>query len=153
MARRYVGQVVGAVGAQGTNVFGGADGMMNDGTLAGLELERQAHGLERQQQVGKDDGGVHAQLFRGGDGDLGGDVGLLADFHQRVVLAHVAVLLHVAASLAQKPDGRAVDGAAQTGADKAATVENGVGGGNVGCSSGSWAAYIVDFNCPDCLAG
>jgi hypothetical protein len=43
-----------------------------------------------------------------------------------VVLADVAVLLHVAAGLAQKPDRGAVDGLAQAGADKAAAVENGL---------------------------
>ena len=99
---------------------------MHHRAFAGLELERQAHGLERQQQVGKDDGRVHAQLFRGGDGDFGGELGLLADFDQRVVLADVAVFLHVAAGLAQKPDRRAVDGLAQAGAHKPAAFEHGV---------------------------
>ena len=92
--------------------------MMDDGALAGLEFEGQAHGLERQQQVGKDDGCVDAELFGGGDGDFGGEVGLLADFDQRVVFADVAIFLHVAAGLAQKPDRRAVDGLAQAGAEK-----------------------------------
>ena len=103
---------------------------MDDGAFAGLELEVEAHGLERQQQVGKDDGGVDAEFFGGGDGDLGGDVGLLADFDQGVVLADVAVLLHVAAGLAQEPDGGAIDGLAQAGADKAAAVEDGFGDGH-----------------------
>ncbi len=125
----HVGQIVGAVGAQGADVLGGANRMMDHRPLAGLELEGQAHGLKRQQQIGKDDGRVHAQLFGGGDGDLGGDLGLLADLHQRVVLAHVAVFLHVAACLAQKPDRGAVDGSAQAGANKAAAVQNGVGSG------------------------
>ena len=124
-----VSQIAGAVGAQGAHVVGGADGMMDDRPLAGLELEVQAHRLQRQQQVGEDDGRVDAQLFRGGDGDLGGDLRLLADFDQRVVLADVAVLLHIAAGLAQKPDRRAVDGLAQAGAEKAAAVEAGLVGG------------------------
>ncbi len=118
-----VAKFVGAIGAQGCHVVGGAHGMMHDRAFAGLEFEGQAHGLERQQQVGKDDGRVDAELLGGGDGDLGREVGLLADFNQRVVLADVAVLLHVAAGLAQKPDGRAIDGLAQTGADKAAAGE------------------------------
>ncbi len=104
---------------------------MHDGAFACLELEGQAHGLEGQQKIGKDDGGVHAELFRGGDGDFGGDVGLLADFDQRVVLADVAILLHVAASLAQEPDRRAVNRLAQAGADEAAAIEERVRSGSV----------------------
>jgi hypothetical protein len=88
---------------------------MHHGPLARLELEGQAHGFEGQQQVGKDDGRIDAELFSGGDGDFSGQIGLLADFDQRVVLADVAVLLHVAAGLAQKPDGGAVD---RDGADR-----------------------------------
>ncbi len=80
-------------------------------------------GSRGSKQVGEDDGGVDAELFRGGDGDFGGDLRLLADFDQGMVLADVAVLLHVAAGLAQKPDGRAIDGFAQAGAQKAAAVE------------------------------
>ena len=98
---------------------------MHHRPLAGLKLEVQAHGLQRQQQVGKDDGRVHAQLLGGGDGDLGGQLRLLADFHQGVVLADVAVLLHVAAGLAQKPDRRAVH---RAGADRR---------GQSGCRQGS----------------
>ena len=56
----HVGQVVGAVGAQRVHMLRGADRVMNHGPLAGLKLKRQAHGLQWQQQIGKDDGGVHA---------------------------------------------------------------------------------------------
>ena len=45
------------------------------------------------------------------------------------MLAHVAVFLHVAAGLAEKPYGSAINGTAKAGADKAASVENSVGGG------------------------
>jgi len=95
-----VGQIAGAVGAQGADVIGGADGAVDDGAFAGLEFEVEAHGLEGQQQIGKDDGGVDAKLFSGGDGDLRGQLGLLADFNQCVMLADLAILLHVAAGLA-----------------------------------------------------
>ena len=118
----HVSQIVGAVGAQRAHILGRADGMMHHGPFAGLKLEVQAHRLQRQQQIGKDDGRIHAQLFGGGDGDFGGEIWLLADLHQRVVLADLAVLLHIAAGLAQKPHRRAVDGAAQAGADKAAAL-------------------------------
>ena len=93
-----------------------------------MKLKIQAHGLERQQQVGKDDRRIHAQLFGGGDGDFGGQVGLLADLHQRVVLADVAVFLHVAPGLAQKPDRGAIHGPAQAGANETAAVEDRFGG-------------------------
>ena len=118
-----VGEVIGPIGAQGRHIGRSAHGMMHDRPFAGLELEGQAHGLERKQQVGKDDGRVDAELFSSGDGDFGGDLRLLADLDQRVVLADVAILLHVAAGLAQKPDRRAIDGLAQAGADEAVTGE------------------------------
>jgi len=73
----YIGEVGGAVGAQDANVLSGADGMVDDGTLAGLELEGQSHGFERQQQVGKDDGRVHTELFSGSDGDFAASSGCL----------------------------------------------------------------------------
>ena len=98
--------------------------MMHHRPLARLKLERQSHRLQRQQQIGKDDRRIHAQLFRGRNRHLGGNLRLLADLHQRVVLAHVAVLLHVAPRLAQKPDRRAVNGLAQASAHKTAAIEN-----------------------------
>ena len=130
----HISQVLGAVGAQRADIFGGAHGVVNHRPLAGLEFKGQAHGLQRQQQVGKDDGCVHAQLFSGGDGDLGGQLRLLADLHQRVVLADVAILLHVAAGLAKKPHRRAIHRPAQAGANKTASVEDGFGGGPQGAS-------------------
>ena len=118
----HVCQVAGAVGAQRCDVSGGPHRMMHHRPFAGLKLEVQAHRLQRQQQVGEDDGRIHAQLFGCGDGDLGGQLRLLADFHQRVMLANIAVLLHIAAGLAQKPHWRAVYRPAQAGADEAAAV-------------------------------
>ena len=57
---RDVGQIAGAVGAQRDYIRSGADGMVHDRAFACLEFEGQAHGLERQQQVGEDDGCVDA---------------------------------------------------------------------------------------------
>ena len=148
-----VGEIVCAVGAEGAYVFRGADGMMDDGTFACLELERQSHGLQREQEVGKDDGGIHAQLFSGGDGDLSRDFRLLADFDEGVVLANVAVFLHVAAGLAEKPHGSAIDGATETGANKAASVENGVGNGFYDRDLIGWIHTAVDFNGRNPLRG
>ena len=67
-----------------------------------------------EKEVGEDDGGVDAQLFGSRDGDLGGQ-SAAADLHQRVVLADVADLRHVAAGLAQKPDWSHVDRFTNTG--------------------------------------
>ena len=108
----HVGKIVGAIGAECANVIGCTNRMMHDWAFAGLKLERQAHGLQRKQQVGKDDGGIHTELLRGGDRDLGGDFGLLADFHQSVMFANVPVFLHVAPGLAEKPYRGAINGAA-----------------------------------------
>jgi hypothetical protein len=57
-----VGEVVGTVGAESADVFGGADGVVDDGTLASLELEGQAHWFEGEEQVGKDDGGIDVEF-------------------------------------------------------------------------------------------
>ena len=89
----HVAQFGRAIGAQHAHVFGGAHRLLDDRPFAGREVKGQAHDFQRQQQVGKDDGGVDLQVLRGGDGDFGCELGLLADLDQRVVLAHLAVLL------------------------------------------------------------
>jgi len=121
-----VGKIFGLVSTQGEDVGGSANGMMDYRSLACLELERQAHWLKRQEQVSKDDGGIDAEFFGGSDGDFGGDLRLLADFDQSVMFADVAVLLHVAAGLTEEPDGRAVYGFAEAGADEARALEQAV---------------------------
>ena len=71
----------------------------------------QAHGFDGKEQVGKDDGRVHVQHFDGLQGDGGGDVRPLAHLENPVMLTNLAVLLHVAPSLAHKP----TQGARQSG--------------------------------------
>ncbi len=93
---------------------------MDDGAFAGEELEVDPHGCEREEEVGEDDGGVDTETLGSGDGDLCGDFGGAADVEQRMVLADGHVLRHVAAGLAQKPDGSAIDGLAEAGANEAA---------------------------------
>ena len=115
-----VAEFGGAVGAQALNIGERANRMMNDRAFAGLKLKGQSHAFEGQQQVGEDDRGVDIELLGGGDGDLGGELGLLADFEQGVVLADGLILRHIAARLAQKPHRRAVDRTAQAGAHEAA---------------------------------
>jgi len=92
------------------------------GALVGYELEIEAHGGEGQKEVGEDDGCVDAQSLGGGDGDLGSDLRGAADFQQGMVTADGAVLMHIAASLAQEPYGSAVDGLAQASAKESAAI-------------------------------
>ncbi len=114
-----VRELGGAVGAEGADLLEGAEGLVDDGALAVDELEVEAHGGERKEQVGEDDSGVDAEALGGGDGDLGGDGGRAADVEEGMVLADGHVLGHVATGLAEEPDGRAVDGLAETGSDEA----------------------------------
>ncbi len=95
---------------------------MDLGAFVGDELEVEAHGGERQQQVGEDDGGIDAQALGGGDGDLRGDLRRAADVEQGVVAADGHVLRHVAAGLAEKPDGSAIDGETEAGTNETAAV-------------------------------
>ncbi len=99
-----VAQFGGTIGAQHAHVFRGAHRLFDDRPFARRKVEGQAHDFQGQQQVGEDDGRVDVQVLRRGDGDFGGEFRLLADLDQRIVLAHVAVLLHVAAGLAHEPD-------------------------------------------------
>ena len=116
--RRRRGRRCGRCGGRG---FGRAvrRGWWTDGAFAVDELEVEAHGGEGEQEVGEDDGGVDAEALGGGDGDFGGDGGGAADVEEGVVLADGHVLGHVAAGLAEEPDGRAVDGLAEAGSDEA----------------------------------
>ena len=114
-----IAQFGGAVGAQVRDVFLAAHRLLDHRSFAGGKMKRQAHHFERQQEVGEDDGGVDAEDFGSGDGDLGGQRGLLADFEQRMLLADRAIFGHVASGLAHEPDGRAVDGLGLAGANEA----------------------------------
>ncbi len=77
-----VEEVVGAVGAEGLDLFEGADGVVDYGAFAVDELEVEAHGGEGEQEVGEDDGGVDTEALGGGDGDLGGYAGGAADVEE-----------------------------------------------------------------------
>jgi len=95
--------------------------------LARLEFEIEPHGLKRQQQVGEDDRSINTG-FSAAVMVTSGQVWMLADFHQGVVLAGIAIFLHVAAGLAQEPYRHAIDRTAQAGADKSAAVKDGFDG-------------------------
>ncbi len=141
-----VAEFGGAVGAQALDVGKRANGLMDDRAFASLELKGQSHAFEGQQQVGEDDRCVDVELLRGRDGNLGGELGLLADFEQGVVLADGLILRHIAARLTQEPYRRAIDGTAQAGADEAAAGgERGFrikGGFDEGCWGNSLHFYF-----------
>ncbi len=123
---RHIGQVGCAVRTQGFYIFCRPNRVMYNWPLACLKFKRKAHGFERQQQIGKDDGRIDAQFFSRGNGHFGGKFRLFADLHERVMLADVAILLHVSPSLAQEPDRRAIDWLAQAGPHKPCAFENGL---------------------------
>jgi len=98
-------------------------------------------GSKRQQQVGKNDGRVHAELSAAVMVTSAASSGCLQISTRVWCLRNVAVLLHIAACLAQKPDRRAVDRAAQTGAEETAAVEDGVG--DVSTTAGFWLVRSI----------
>ena len=54
-----------AIGGEHLDVVGGAERLFDDRTFGGRKVEGQAHHLQRQQQVGKDDSGIHPQNLGG----------------------------------------------------------------------------------------
>jgi hypothetical protein len=90
---------------------------VNHRPLTLRELERRAHRLERQQDVREEDRRVHPEAQRL-QRHLDGELGLLANLEQRVLLPEGAVLGHVAAGLAHEPDGRKRGRLAPAGAEE-----------------------------------
>jgi hypothetical protein len=113
----------GAVGSELSHVFRGADRLSNDRAFSSGKMKGQAHDFEREQKVGEDDGGVDSEKFGSGNGNFGGEFGLLADFEQGMLLANGAVFGHVASGLTHEPDGSVVDRLRFAGANEA-----GIGG-------------------------
>ena len=95
--------------------------------LAVDEVERDAHRLERQQQIGEQDRGVDVDAAHRLQRDLGRELGRAADLEQRVALAQRAVLGHVAAGLPHEPDRRGVDRLAPAGFEESASPRRSVG--------------------------
>jgi hypothetical protein len=115
---RDVTEFRGAIGAELRYVFASADGLLDDRAFSGGEVKRQSHNLKREQEVSEDNGGIDAEKVGGSDRNLSGELGFLADFEERMVLANCAVLRHVAPGLAHEPHGSSVDGLGFTGANK-----------------------------------
>ena len=91
------------------------------------EVEADAHRLERQQQIGKQDRGVDVDPPHRLQRDFGGEIGRSAEIEQRIALAQRAVLAHVPAGLAHEPDRRRVDRLPAAGAEESANRRRSVG--------------------------
>ena len=68
-----VAQLGAAVGLKGVHIGLRTQRLFDHRALSGSKAEGQTHDLKGQQEIGKDDGGVHIELFSSGDGDIGGD--------------------------------------------------------------------------------
>src|SRR5262249_46038747 len=107
------------------DVGGGAEGRREVGTLV-AELQLHAHALDGDEDVGEDDGGIDPEAPDGLDGDLGGQVGRLAEGEELHLLPDGAVLREVSPRLAHDPDWRDVHGLSACGAKEA--VVHGISG-------------------------
>jgi hypothetical protein len=88
--------------------------------LAGDIAQLEAHGLDRQQQIGEDDGGVDVQQFDRLESDGGRQVGPFTHFEDAIPLADVPVLLEIAAGLPHEPYRPDIGGPAAAGVEEAA---------------------------------
>src|SRR6185312_149555 len=79
------------------------------------KVERNAHRLERQQQIGKQDRRVDVDAPDGLESDGGSEIRSAADVEQGMPLAERAILAHVSSRLAHEPDGRGVYRLSSTG--------------------------------------
>ena len=95
--------------AQAGHVRGRPDRVVDDRADVRLDLEVDAHRLERQHDVGEQHRGIDAQQLDGHQGDLGAQLRGLGDLEDAVALAHAPVGLERPAGLAHEPDGRRVD--------------------------------------------
>src|SRR5579863_3884240 len=77
-----VAEFGGAVGTKLRDVFFGADGLFDNGAFAGGKMKGQSQDFELKQKVGENNSAAAPEKFGGGDGDVGGQRGLLADFEQ-----------------------------------------------------------------------
>ena len=86
----------------------GPDRIVNDRTFALLERDAQAHWLEREQDVGEDDGRIEGEALDRLQRDLGRQFRRLAHLEDGMLGADGPVLLHVASGLPHEPHRHAV---------------------------------------------
>jgi hypothetical protein len=97
------------IGIEPRDIIIGSDRTLDDRAFARGEMKGQAHHFERQQQVGKNNRGIHIQDFRGRNRDFRGKLRVFADLNERMLLANRSVFRQITPRLAHKPDGRALD--------------------------------------------
>src|SRR5439155_22987733 len=87
----------------------GSERVLDGRSLAPDEIEADAHGLERQKQVGKEDGGIELDAANRLHRHLGGQIRRPADIEKGIALPQGTIFGHVAAGLSHEPDGRRVN--------------------------------------------
>src|SRR2546425_3589749 len=87
-------------------------------TVAFGELQADAHGLDDQQNIGKENRGVHAEPFHRSDRHLGGQIRTFTESEERHLLAERTVLRHVTPGLAHQPHWRIWCGFAAAGSQE-----------------------------------
>ena len=122
--------------AHAIDVGGGANRLFDRGPLAAHEVELEAHGLERQQQVGEENGSVDVNAADRLQRDLGGEIRRPAQLQKCVGLAQRAVFGHVAAGLPHEPHRRAIDGFAPARAQETTVAHT---------RSARHTCYIIEF--------
>jgi hypothetical protein len=81
-------------------------------------MEFHPHGLGDDENVRKENGGIHSEDVDRLEGDLGREVGPFIHFGKRVVFPDGTVFGQVAARLAHDPNRRALHGLAVAGAEE-----------------------------------
>ena len=79
--------------------------IIDNGAFTCDKAELESHRLDREQQVGEDDGGVHVQDLDRLQGHGGRQVWPLAHFQHAVLGTDLAILFQVPAGLTHEPDG------------------------------------------------
>lgn len=141
----------------GFDTFGGAahvgrraDRPFKNWTPALNEVEAEAKAVERKQDIGENDRGIHLKRADRLQGDLGGQIRVSQQFEHRMTRAKPAVFGHVAAGLAHEPHRRAVGRPSAAGKQKAGRCLWACGGGrghnHPTPAERSWRADASDSN-------
>ena len=100
----YISQIIGIRGRERVNVLTGQDRILDHRPFITDVTKLQTHRLNRQQQVGEDDRGVHIQRFDRLQRYGCRQIGTLTDLEEGMFSSDIAVRFHVPARLTHKPD-------------------------------------------------
>src|SRR6185437_14074523 len=92
--------------------------VVNDRSFSRRKLETHPHWLQRQQDVGKNNGGIQWKSVNRLESDLSCKLRCLAHFKDRMFCPQRPILGHVASSLPHEPHGCAIDWFTATGFEK-----------------------------------